>query len=397
MPGKARPTSAAIDGVIRASLPRLRKPGVLTVRPGYEIAGHQLTGRSAIVATVHTKTKNLPKSDLLPDRIGNIPVDVREATPHQRLRAHDPAAAALTQAFARPEDEEPTWPLEREMPSGKLLSDPQSDTQKTLAQHRALQPATDHALKAREKKTQLDYQQNAPTKSFPLDPVDTRTTITAHVSPDAGFVTLKKFLAATQHSLVIGMYDFTSAPILQTFLTSLTGAKTLQMVLDHPGLNPTHDQTDAETVAKLREELGNRAQIAWALDNHDPMVTAWMFPYAYHIKVMVQDGKTFWLSSGNLNNSNQPDPASPPAYRRSRLARHHRRPGPRQDVCRLSRLRLSVGEAVPAARRERDRAGGRGRQRQACARNQSAAAAAQAGHARQNGAGARERPGADLR
>src|SRR5262249_910020 len=118
MPTKKAPTAEAIDSIIRKNLPRLRKPGVLTVRPGFEIANHQLTGKSAIVATVHTKTKNLPKRDMLPDRVGSIPVDVRGATAHQRLRAHDPAAAALAQAYGRPENREPSWPFEREMPSG---------------------------------------------------------------------------------------------------------------------------------------------------------------------------------------------------------------------------------------------------------------------------------------
>jgi phosphatidylserine/phosphatidylglycerophosphate/cardiolipin synthase-like enzyme len=309
------PTAEAIDSTIQKNLPKLSKPGVLTVRPGFEIADHQLTGRSAIVATVHTKMKDLPAGSMLPDHIGNIPVDVREASAHQRLRAHDPAAAALTQAYGRPEDYEPTWPYEREMPSGKLLTDPQSDTQKALAQHMALQPATERALtqaKAKSTKTSLDYQKGAPTQNFPLTPVTTTATITAHVSPDAGFVNLQKFLAATRQSLVIGMYDFTSGPILQTFLNDLTGNKTLQMVLDHPAKNPTANQTDSDTVEKLRQQLGNRATIAWALDKPDTMATAFMFPYAYHIKVMVQDGQTFWLSSGNLNNSNQPDPASPP-------------------------------------------------------------------------------------
>src|ERR1041384_1662835 len=121
MPTKKASTAGAIDCGIRKKLPRLRKPGVLTVRPGFEIANHQLTGKSAIVATVHTKTNDLPKRDMLPDRIGSIPVDVRGATPHQRLRAHDPAAAALTQDYGRPENKEPNWPFEREMPSGKLL------------------------------------------------------------------------------------------------------------------------------------------------------------------------------------------------------------------------------------------------------------------------------------
>ena len=44
-----------IDRTITKNLHRLSKYGVLTARPGYEITGHQLTGRRAIVATVHTK------------------------------------------------------------------------------------------------------------------------------------------------------------------------------------------------------------------------------------------------------------------------------------------------------------------------------------------------------
>jgi phosphatidylserine/phosphatidylglycerophosphate/cardiolipin synthase-like enzyme len=36
-------------------------------------------------------------------------------------------------------------------------------------------------------------------------------------------------------------------------------------------------------------------------------LTAWIFPTAYHIKVAVRDSKSVWLSSGNWNNSNQPD------------------------------------------------------------------------------------------
>jgi phosphatidylserine/phosphatidylglycerophosphate/cardiolipin synthase-like enzyme len=48
-------------------------------------------------------------------------------------------------------------------------------------------------------------------------------------------------------------------------------------------------------------------QFAWALERMDPNAAAWIFPNAYHIKVIVRDGTSFWLSSGNLNNSNQPD------------------------------------------------------------------------------------------
>jgi len=304
----SNPSPQAIDRTVQRHLARLRKPGVLTVRPGYEIAKHRLTGKSAIVATVHTKKAILPKKEMLPNKIGSIPVDVREATGHQRLRAHDPAAAALVQSYGRPEDKEPEWPFEREMPTGKLLTDPQSATQQALAKKSALQPGAQRALAAQTGKPKIDYIPAA----VSLDPVTTTTTVTANVSPDAGLATLDAFLAGTQKSLAVGMYDFTSGHILKTFESVLTGAKMLQMVLDNPAPNPTRDQTDSQTVEELKQTMGSRAKIARALERADVYASAWMFPSAYHIKVIVRDGTAFWLSSGNLNNSNQPDLSSPP-------------------------------------------------------------------------------------
>ena len=308
MPPKTAPTARVIDQTIRKNLTRLQKPGVLTVRPGFEISNNQLTGKAAIVATVHTKTSGVPKADLLPTSVNHIPVDVREATPYQRLRAHDPAAAALAQAYGRPENKEPIWPYERSMPDGKLLSDPQSMTHAQLATLTAQRPAAQQALEAKQKKQQINY---VPA-SAPLVPITTTTTLTAHVSPDAGLVTLKKFLAATKDSLVIGMYDFTSGTILKEFEDVLGGAKTLQMVLDNPAPNPTRDQTDTQTVQALNQSLGRSAKITRALNREDVFASAWMFPFAYHIKVIVRDNSVLWLSSGNLNNSNQPDLSSPP-------------------------------------------------------------------------------------
>jgi phosphatidylserine/phosphatidylglycerophosphate/cardiolipin synthase-like enzyme len=281
----------------------------LTVRPGFEIANHQLTGKRAIVATVHTKTSDLPAGQLLPRAINGVPVDVREATPHQRLRANDPAAAALTQAFGRPQDKEPTWPLEREMPSGQLFQSPKSKTQEALADFAARQPVVAQALAAHAAKPKIAY---VPAPGEPLNPVQTTTTIIAHVSPDAGFATLTSFLQGTKQSLVIGMYDFTSGPILALFKSVLTGAKILQMVLDNPPPNATRNQLDSQTVQELNAALGSRSRIVRALAGDDSLVSAEMFPTSYHIKVMVRDNAVLWLSSGNLNNSNQPDSSSPP-------------------------------------------------------------------------------------
>lgn len=301
-----------IDQTIRKNLERLHKPGVLMVRPGYEITHDQLTGKQAIVATVHTKKKkaNLASSDILPDKIGKYPVDVREATAYQRLRAYDPAAAAVTQTYGGAEAQAPVWPNEREVSSGKLLDAHTSDLQKAMVQSKKMQPAMRRALAAHAQKKKIDYAppRNAP----PLSRIEVNTTITASVSPDAGYVTLSEFLAGTRQSLVIGMYDFTSGPLLMDFLADLKGGRKLQMVLDNPAPNRTRDQIDWITVKELRAGLVNRASIVWALDRSDAFVDEWMFPYAYHIKVIVRDGKTFWLSSGNLNNSNEPDLSHPP-------------------------------------------------------------------------------------
>jgi phosphatidylserine/phosphatidylglycerophosphate/cardiolipin synthase-like enzyme len=302
-------TPAAIDRTIRQHLPKLRKPGVLTVRPGFEIADHQLTGKQAIVATVHTKSRDLPANQMLPDAIGKIPVDVREATPHQRLRAFDPAAAAITQAFGRPQDKAPIWPLEREMPSGRLLASPRSNTRQALQADAKRQPVVAKAVKAHAAKPTIKYVAPA---NRPLDPIATRATITAHVSPDAGFATLSSFLEGTKQSLVIGMYDFTSGPILALFKSVLTRAKTLQMVLDDPPPNGTRNQLDSQTVQELDSALGARSKIVRALAGDDTLVSAVIFPTSYHIKVIVRDNAAVWVSSGNLNNSNLPDFSSPP-------------------------------------------------------------------------------------
>ncbi|MES2171920.1 MAG: hypothetical protein V4479_14560, partial [Actinomycetota bacterium] len=72
-----------IDALIAGHLHELDKPGVLSVRPGYEVSGGWLTGRQAIVATVRRK-HTPPPGDALPDQVGSVPVDVRQASPAKR-------------------------------------------------------------------------------------------------------------------------------------------------------------------------------------------------------------------------------------------------------------------------------------------------------------------------
>jgi len=71
----------------------LKKLGVLSVRPGYEVANGWFTGRRAIVATVAKKLAAPPSGQALPETIDNIPVDVRQASARKRQSLEDPASA----------------------------------------------------------------------------------------------------------------------------------------------------------------------------------------------------------------------------------------------------------------------------------------------------------------
>src|SRR6202012_2170761 len=173
--------------------------------------------------------------------------------------------------------------------------------------------ASAHAAlaEATAKKPQLDY--SGP-DNVPLTPVEAEATIHLSASPDTGWPTLRDFLAATTQSLTVGLYDFTSAHVLAAVQADL-GGKQLSLVLDHPARNPTADQTDPDTVARLPVALAGDFTQAWALTRTDKDATAWIYPSAYHIKVAVRDHAAFWLSSGNWNHSNQPgiDPVTTPA------------------------------------------------------------------------------------
>src|SRR5262249_15259462 len=133
-------------------------------------------------------------------------------------------------------------------------------------------PETEEAVaeETRAVKQQLDY--SGPT-GVHLRPVSGQFAITCHASPDAGWPTLRDFLAGTQQKLTVGMYDFTSAHILDTVEQALGGHKKMQLVLDHPSPNPTRDQTDEETIDALETSLTSRFQSAWALVRSSPKVT----------------------------------------------------------------------------------------------------------------------------
>jgi hypothetical protein len=288
-------SARAIDQVIRQNLKALSKPGALSARPGYQATGGWVTKKPAIVVTVERKHDDLPAEDRLPETLGGYPVDVREASPLEKLRLRNAHLHAAAVVATRPEYLRPEFPFEHDLTGAA----PTAATTESLAEaHRPSKP-------------NIPY---APPNGTKLDAVEEEMTILCHASPDAGWPTLEAFLTDTTKQLTIGMYDFTSAHILETFQSVLQDKK-LALVLDHPAPNPSSDQSDDQTVDTLQSELSDSMQFAWALERMDPNAAAWIYPNAYHIKVIVRDSNSFWLSSGNLNNSNQPDitPLTDPA------------------------------------------------------------------------------------
>jgi hypothetical protein len=274
-----------VEDLLCAHLEDLRRPGVLSVRPGYELTNGWLTGRRAIVVTVAKKLVSPSPGQALPDMLGTIPVDVREASPRKRESLLDPRAYAATRRFA---------PNHGAVPQ---FADEQVFVEGAVAPVAVAHPASTLPLKPN-----VAYTAPADT---PLAAVQASTTIHLSASPDSGWSTLRGFLGDVAAELTVGMYDFTSRHVLDTVLAVATG-KALHLVLDHPAKNPTADQTDEATVAALSDDLGAGLTQAWALSRMDKLAEAWIYPSAYHIKVAVKDHQSMWLSSGNWNNSNQP-------------------------------------------------------------------------------------------
>jgi len=279
------PTFAEAGRALEQNLEALRKPGILAVRPGYHIEAGWPVGDPVVVALVGAK-KGEAAAYGLPAQIAGVPVEVREASPLERLRATRPEVHAELEDRTRPEQHIPDFPFER-----SFAAPPQAAAQA------ARRPA----------KPQIPYRPASP----PLDPVSGSLTVICVASPDAGWPALRDFFGRVQQKLVVGMYDFTSAHVLAGLEAALTpvGPHTLSLVLDHPTRNPTADQSDEQTEQDLSGKLGGALSFAWAPVRSSPEVTEWMFPTAYHIKVAVRDSAEVWLSSGNWNNSNQPEDA----------------------------------------------------------------------------------------
>jgi phospholipase D-like protein len=148
-----------------------------------------------------------------------------------------------------------------------------------------------------------------PPDDVELVSVDEEMDLICCVSPDDGWPVLEEFLDRTQRILTIAMFDLTAPQIVDKFL-ELAKKKTLRVNLaiergERGGLHgeKENDIPEADFIANMRKRMKNRFRQAFV----DVSGTDRTFASAYHIKVAVRDHEEVWLSSGNMQTTNQPD------------------------------------------------------------------------------------------
>lgn len=225
------------------------KPNVLAVRSGFVFRNGWITDDPAIVVVMRGQKTSSPEVVAIPKTLSGFPVEVRAASPLDYAESLD--LIETLEGF----------------------------------------PRTTYS----------------PPENVTLEPVEEEMKVICHLCPDAGWPTLRDFLAETKKRLTIGMYDFTAPHIVEGVLSATDKqSRKLSMVLQEKeslgGGTKKFDIPEAQTIEKYSDALGDRFDFAWASvgKNH-------RFASAYHIKVAVRDGKAFWLSSGNWQSSNQPD------------------------------------------------------------------------------------------
>jgi hypothetical protein len=271
------------EAVLRA------KPGVIAVRPGYRFRNGWITKEPCIVVTVLKKLprRALPKITRIPPKIDGIRIDVAPAGPIEQLLATQATTAE--------------GPISADMLANPMqLALPRSEIAESSAGELTTKDAT--------------YE---PPRGTVLEACSGPMTVVCHVSPDAGWTTLKGFLENTSRRLTVGMHDFTAPHIMRSLESVFSKKGTLHLLLD-PLLSPlgggrgenpnAGDFCKTEVADDLMSKLGGRCRVTWAVAGPQEKSSF----LRYNTKVAVRDGDSLWISSGNWQSSNQPhfDPLS---------------------------------------------------------------------------------------
>jgi hypothetical protein len=277
--------------------PRLRRrfPDIIAMRPGYRFKDGWITDEPAVVVTVRRKVDEsyLKIEELLPRSLDNVQVDIEGAAPlDQLLTSNDQIDRRLAATFAQEKG------LAAPFAAPSLAIDAKGLTDGAEAELAVLEALSD-----------ITYE---PPPNVRLNEVTDAMTVICHVSPDAGWPTLRDFLDATGERLTIAMYDFTAPHILSRLRSAMSNAGGALRLILGPGESlPGPDEEDSTKaddlpertiIRRLATTLRGRFQNFWASVGSPGGV----FANSYHIKVAVRDGRAFWLSSGNWQSSNQP-------------------------------------------------------------------------------------------
>ena len=265
----------------------LTLPGILSVRPGLHFGAQGFTNERVVVVKADPERLAELVDQIPPTMDGDIRVEVRAADPLERLRAKS-GATYLQVASARHELRAPVF-------DDALYLDGTG----TTVDDATVAAAT---MSGQVAKRRIEY---APPANASLDAITEPVTLVLHVSPDAGWAELSKFLSTNGGDLVVGMHDFSSAHVLQALKGAVAGRK-LKLTLDRPAPMAGSDQSSESARQILAREVGPAFDGAWALTNADARSPVWIYPNAYHVKVAVRDDDRFWLSTGDWNNSNLP-------------------------------------------------------------------------------------------
>lgn len=251
----ARESIEAVISRHRAELERCR--GFLTARAGFPIVSGRLLREPAILVFVRSKVESLDlePGETVPRQIESVRVDVQQADPIEQIELL-PETAALAGELAAAAAQAPTY------------------------------------------------------VGVPGDPIDTTFEVSkpflCHAGPDTGWAVFRDFIAATRNDLVCAIYDFNADYIANAMIAmSLDAGAPIRLTIDD-GLSAEEERIQD----RLRDKLGDsyEADVVFCTGGA-------RFPSAYHEKVVVRDGRSFWLSSGNWSKRSQPaiDPIGDPA------------------------------------------------------------------------------------
>jgi len=264
----------SIEAALQAARERLgSNPQVLRIRAGYRFKNGWITDERVIVVEVREKLSfgELQRTGLapFPREILGVGIDVRTAALVDQLAA----LGVDTAAFERPAKAAGyTEPRGHDNPDSPMF----------------------------------------------LGPIKERVSAVFHVSPDAGFANLAKFLRRIKRKLTATMYEWEPNHISDVIEEVMAPAgRSLRMVTQKKGVRNA-DATE-RAVEDMRERIGSKFEHVWASVRGPHR----LIPDSYHIKVASRDGEEVWLSSGNWKDSNQPKNPTSASVLRTRNREWH--------------------------------------------------------------------------